>query len=132
MRDRLVELIKQADKRCADTKQCETCVGWGHGEDCISYNIADYLLAEGVTVPKVKIGDTLYAINAARSRVNEYIVTHLEMYECGIKIFGRPIYCREEYWLCWSQDLGNDECCAFLTRSEAEKALAERSANDGT
>jgi hypothetical protein len=110
MREKLITLIQNA-------------VG-----DCARYwasLIADKLLSEGVIVPKVKIGDTLYAINAALTRVNKYIVTHLEMYECGIKIFGRQIYCREEYWLCWSQDLGNDECCIFLTREEAEKALAE-------
>lgn len=114
MRDRLSELIQDAVGGCAKY--------WADV-------IADKLIAEGVIVPKVKIGDTLYAINAARTRVNEYIVTHLEMYECGIKIFGRPIYCREEYWLCWSQDLGNDERCVFLTREEAEKSLAERSEN---
>lgn len=110
MRDRLIELIESARYWGANT----------------SVEIADKLLAEGVIVPRVKIGDTLYAINAARARVNEYIVTHLEMYESGIKIFGRPIYCREEYWLCWSQDLGNDECRVFLTREEAEKALERR------
>ena len=90
--------------------------------------VADLLLAEGVLVPKVKIGDKLYAINAARTRVNEYYVTHLEVRDCGVKIFGRPIYCREEYWMCWNQDLGNDEECVFFTREEAERAL-ERSEN---
>jgi hypothetical protein len=111
MRDRLIEILNKSGASF---------------ENALPEEIADHLLAEGVIVPKVKIGDTLYAINAARTRVHEYIVTHLEMYECGIKIFGRPIYCRDEYWLCWSQDLGSDECCVFLTREEAERAL-ERS-----
>ena len=126
MRDRLIELIRD---RC----KYEHCLGKNDLGICknsceATTALADHLLAEGVIVPKVKIGDKLWAINAARTRVNEYEVTHLEVYDCGIKIFGRPIYCREEYWLCWSQELGNDELCVFLTREEAEKAL-ERSEN---
>lgn len=108
MRDRLIELISQ--------------VQYIGGLEC---RLADYLLKNGVIVPKVKIGDSLYAINAARTRVKEYYVTHLEVYDCGVKIFGRPIYCREEYWLCWSQDLGNHEWVHF-TREEAERALERR------
>jgi hypothetical protein len=125
MRDRLIELLRQIEFDYAEDCVCAFEDGYKCAPDFAKYFV-DHLLAEGVIVPKVKIGDKLYAINAARARVNEYIVTHLEMYECGIKIFGRPIYCRDEYWLCWSQDLGNDECCVFLTREEAEKAL-ERS-----
>ena len=121
MRDKLIEILKSAPL-CGYTF-CEQC------SNSTIEKLADHLLAEGVIVPKVKIGDKLWAINAAQTRVNEYEVTHLEVYDCDIKIFGRPIYCREEYWLCWSQDLGNDEPCVFLTREEAEKAL-ERSEND--
>jgi hypothetical protein len=125
MRYRLIELLR---------KPLPTIKGYDTiGETRLSIvdaeKMADRLLSEGVIVPKVKIGDKLYAINAARTRVNEYEVTHLEVFDCGVKIFGRPIYCREEYWLCWSQDLGNDEPCVFLTKEEAERALAERSEN---
>lgn len=118
MRDKLIQLIMECSTYTPNYEEQVRL----HAE-----YVAQHLLNEGVIVPKVKIGDTLYAINAARARVHEYIVTHLEMYECGIKIFGRPIYCREEYWLCWSQDLGNDERCVFFTREEAERALVERS-----
>ena len=86
--------------------------------------IADYLLENGVIAPKVKVGDKLYVLSVARTRVNEYYVTHLEVYDCGVKIFARQIYCKEEHWLCWDQDLGNDEWI-FLTIEQAEKALAE-------
>lgn len=119
MRDRLIELIAKSGLVLVD--------GGIHPDTHLAQEaLAEYLLAEGVIVPKVKIGDKLYAINAARTRVNEYYVTHLEVYDCGVKIFGRPIYCREEYWMCWSQDLGNDEECVFLTREEAERALERR------
>jgi hypothetical protein len=120
MRDRLVELIAKSGLVLVD--------GGIHPDTHLAQEaLADHLLAEGVIVPKVKIGDKLYAINAAQTRVNEYEVTRLEVFNCGVKIFGRPIYCREEYWLCWNQDLGNDETCVFLTRDQAERALAERS-----
>lgn len=116
MRDRLIELLKKADKYASGV-----CTDYDEAQEVC----AEYLLAEGVIVPKVKIGDELYAINAARTIVKEYYVTHLEVYDCGVKIFARPIYCREEYWLCWSQDLGNHEW-VYLTREEAERALERR------
>jgi hypothetical protein len=121
MRDRLIELL---DKKQYHGNSTEVGVNYIQNT-----NLADYLLSEGVIVPKVKIGDKLYAINAAQTRVNVYEVTRLEVFICGVKIFGRPIYCREEYWLCWDQDLGNDEPCVFLAREQAEKALAERIEN---
>lgn len=121
MRNRLVELIKKAYSH-----GIKTAFESEENNKSIDELVADHLLAEGVIVPKVKIGDKLYAINASRTRVNEYYVTHLEVYDCGVKIFGRPIYCREEYWLCWSQDLGNVEMCVFLTKVEAEAALERR------
>ncbi len=114
MRDRLIDII--ADK-----------LGSINCAKLIAADIADHLLAEGVILPKVKIGDKLYAINASQTRVNPYIVTRLEVYESGVKISARPIYCRQEYWMCWEAELGNNDC-VFLTREEAEKAL-ERSEN---
>lgn len=87
--------------------------------------IADHLLAEGVIVLPCKVGDKLYAINASQTRVHPYIVTHLEAYESGVKIFGRPIYSQQEYWMCWAEELGDRNGCVFLTREEAEQALKE-------
>lgn len=85
--------------------------------------VADRLHTEGVIVPPCKVGDKLYAINASQTRVHQYIVTHLEVYESGVKIFGRPSYCQQEYWMCWAEDLGDMNGCVFLTREEAEQAL---------
>lgn len=50
MRERLIELLKSADEQCADTKQCENCIGFGKGKDCVNHLIADYLLKNGVVV----------------------------------------------------------------------------------
>ena len=50
MRDRLIELIERADEECKHNKNCEGCSGFGKGEMCMNYHIADYLLANGVIV----------------------------------------------------------------------------------
>ena len=105
MRDRLIELIESARFWGANTSE----------------EIADRLIAVGVIVPPCKVGDKIYALNA---RLTTYIVTHLEIYESGIKIYARQFNCHNEHWMCWADDFGNNEW-VFLTREEAEKALAE-------
>lgn len=60
MRDRLIELIQQADAICSGKKQCEGCAGFGKGADCVDHHIVDHLLANGVIVPPCKVGDTVY------------------------------------------------------------------------
>lgn len=50
MRDRLIELIAEADKVCDNTKHCDKCVGYGKGMYCINHLVADHLLANGVIV----------------------------------------------------------------------------------
>lgn len=50
LKQRLIELLKEADKRCDDTEQCKNCVGFGHGKECINYLITTHLLSNGVTI----------------------------------------------------------------------------------
>lgn len=110
MRDRLIELIESARYWGANT----------------SVEIADHLLAEGVIVPKVKIGDKLYELSASKTKIYEVIVTHLEVHENDIRIYGKTPQWQEVRWMCCQADLGNNEWF-FLTREEAERVLAERS-----
>lgn len=59
-RDRLIELIQQADAICSNRKRCEGCVGFGKGADCVDYHMADHLIAHGVTfkdVPDTNVGE---------------------------------------------------------------------------
>lgn len=79
MRDRLIELIKEADKKCNDTKQCENCIGFGKGNECVNYLIADHLLASGVIVPPCKVGDTVYMPAIWYKQVNSYIVVEINL-----------------------------------------------------
>lgn len=107
MRDRLVELIKQANKKCASTDKCEDCSACDTGDepdDCLKYNIADHLLANGVIVPQCKVGDIIYLITYNRK---DYMPIKVPSLESLVR------------WM--DEDrFGYD---LFLTREEAEQAL---------
>lgn len=48
-REKLVELIRSAHKKCKAHKTCHECEVYGNGSDCVYMFIADHLLASGVT-----------------------------------------------------------------------------------
>lgn len=59
-RERLIELIVQANELCSN-KDCAECEYLNNDRIlCDTYNIADYLIANGVIVPPCKVGDTVY------------------------------------------------------------------------
>lgn len=120
MRDRLIELIVDAENEIYHEKPYFT------DTERIA-KVADHLLAEGVIVPKVKIGDKLYELSASKTKLYEVTVTHLEVHENDIRIWGKKPQWQEIEWICSQSDLGNNEW-VFSTKEEAEKAL-ERSKN---
>lgn len=103
-RERLVELLLESEP----IKERDLDDDWGDNE--IS-DIAEYLLENGVIVPPVKIGDTLYMIVEKRSKISrEYFhfikktkLTFLNL-ERVLKNWGKTV---------------------FLTKEQAEKALKE-------
>ena len=100
MRDRLIELISQ--------------VQYMGG---LEERLADHLLANGVIVPKVKIGHAVYYPIRHTNKVEQLFVR--EIVYTGSKIQFYASY------LAFTVDaIGKT---VFLTREEAEKALAERS-----
>ena len=87
--------------------------------------IADYFLANGVIVPPCKVGQTVYAVSnyyGGEWRIYECRVDNFTVYEINIFM---SISDREYY------NFGANTCeigkTVFLTKEEAEKALAERS-----
>ena len=115
MRDRLIELIKEVKfAPFKDGGGLDVSVKHQLPEHAFKA-IADHLLAEGVIVPPVKQGQTIYYIHECVDRVYEGEVTSFVYvssansfgihYDGGYGIFGRDV---------------------FLTREEAEKAIAER------
>lgn len=73
MRERLIQLISNADEECKHSKDCKSCSGYGKGSQCMNYHIADHLLANGVIVPPCKVGSKVYKIT--RNQVKECEVT---------------------------------------------------------
>lgn len=119
MKNRLTQLLLNlpANKKYVDG----ICVG---EQLHTAESIADYLLLEGVVVPKFKIGDKLYGLSASKTRLFEWTITHFELYKDDIKIYGKKPQWRETEWICWQSDLGNNEW-VFATKEEAEQALKE-------
>lgn len=96
--------------------------------------IVDRLLAAGVIVPPCKVGDTVYHLTG--EEVFD-VLNCAEIYDG--KVFsvskdedGLWLYCKYDnglnYWYA-ERDIGK---LLFLTREEAEKALAERREGDAT
>ena len=135
MRDRLIELISQADEECKHTKDCKHCSGYGKGSMCMNYHIADHLLANGVIVPPCKVGDTVYELVECSCENVDGNYTECEFYGYGEddKICIRPNYikCLYQYRIkklsvTELNVFGVSRCIGktvFLTREEAERAL---------
>ena len=115
-RERLIELFMQAEAKCDGMKQCEGCVGFGEGANCVDYLIVDHLHANGVIVPPCKVGDTVY-VCFSRTRVIECKVDRI-IIEC-IEEIGMSFICYGGMRF----DMRHWGKTVFLTREEAEKAL---------
>ena len=113
-RDRLIELIQQADAICSSRKRCEGCVGFGKGADCVDYHMADHLIAHGVTVQEwISVDDQMPPYNTMvliyRPTMAETIITDTyfgfygeddEWYE-GWNCYGEDIHGRNvvTHWM---------------------------------
>jgi hypothetical protein len=122
MRDRLIELLRNAPKT-------DTVYGNIKLPEPVQtlQTIADHLLAAGVIVPPCKAGDTAYHVTSIDT-LDELNVA--EIFEGKVSSFSIEdevwIFCRYDNRLnCWytERDIGKT---LFLTKEEAEKALAER------
>lgn len=128
MCDRLVDLLKWARGRCDYRHDCEECVGYGKGEDCYEYFLADYLIANGVIVPPCKVGDTVYVIS------RYYTGTWL-IYSCTVEYitkynsnsFINAVFSRDINFGLNIVEFGKT---VFLTREEAEQTLKKLKEGD--
>ena len=119
MRDRLIELQKQAKLICSETN-CKDCVGYGQGWHCFHHLLADHLLANGVIVPPCKVGDTVYYLDEECYYVCEYKVVGLTLSDEHGPYFFLGNHLVEFLDPFDENDLGKT---VFLTREEAEQAL---------
>ena len=118
-RDRLIELNRNA-KLYAQEKADER-----GGLVCIDDEV-DYLLANGVIVPPCKVGDKVYTYGA--KRIKEWEITFVGKNSRNEYKFIAVVGKCEDLLIFWNYEIGKT---VFLTKEEAEKALAERSEGNG-
>ena len=117
-RERLIELLKKAPYGANAITLSDK------HKDSILGEIADYLLENGVVVPPVKVGATVYCTDSSR-----HLIKPLEIIGFEVDYTKRicKYYCRGgDYTPAWFKpaEMGKT---VFLTREEAEKVLVERS-----
>ena len=127
MRDRLIELINQADDKCGHTS-CGECGRFGTEDDCLIGLIADHLLANGVIVPPCKVGDVVYVCNWTAGKIYKNTVVGIFIsgaspHRNGIKCEYRNICGETSNRKFTFAQIGKT---IFLTREEAEQALKEK------
>ena len=126
MRDRLIELIKEGEDitPCANSPEFD-CKG-KKCRDCEREGIAKYLLANGVIVLPVELGSKYKVYIPVKGTT---VVYETKVYGIGINEDGdmviNPKEYPEEVISISGYNIGKT---VFLTKEEAEKALAERSA----
>lgn len=106
MRDRLIELIESARY-------------WGSNT---SAEIADRLLANGVIVPPVKVGDEVYVNTNYRAPIKADVVS-IHIHEWGN--FLRLLFDYPKMNGCFDYRFSHIGKTVFLAREEAEQALAK-------
>ena len=126
-RKRLIDLLDYQE-HCRFCDMCRECPEMR----AASLNaLADHLIANGVIVPPCNVGDTVYVLThdaptgIEKSRVKRMLLQKLQdgttikiIVPCVFDDWGNAV--REVY----PEDFGKT---VFLTKEEAEKALAERS-----
>jgi hypothetical protein len=121
MRERLIELLKEADEHSAG--KCITSY-----DEVVACD-ADFLISNGVIVLPCKVGDTVYIIDEGEDECGEPYVLDVKVLcltigECGIGVeLSLPLGFRQVSWCVIGETV-------FLTREEAEKAIAERKQNE--
>ena len=117
-RERLVELLMQGDIAASKQGVFNCCMCKREAEI-----LADYLLSNGVIVPPVQVGATVYCTDSYR-----HLIKPLEIIGFEVDYTKRicKYYCSGgDYTPAWFNpaEIGKT---VFLTREEAEKALKER------
>ena len=117
-RERLIELLMQGDIAAAKQGVFNCCMCRREAE-----TIADYLLENGVIVPPVQVGATVYCTDSYR-----HLIKPLEIISFEVDYTKRicKYYCSGgDYTPAWFKpaEMGKT---VFLTREEAEKSLAEK------
>ena len=112
-RERLIELMTQAENEDLSLLEFEKKM------------LADYLLANGVIVPPVKVGDTVCVIYAGYVATAKVLALYIDR-EGGM--FDLQIKTKDETTVGFKTVIDSDNYTfsdVFLTKEDAEKALKE-------
>ena len=117
-RDRLIELLKQAQgKYCDICAECAEDLGYKDHETFEDF-FADHLLANGVIVPPCKVGDVVYFLDAICVD-DGYCINNCCCIDCK---YSELQVCEIDFDLSMYKELGKT---VFLTKEDAEKKLRE-------
>lgn len=119
MRERLIEIFKQADEKAFEYIRENDHMDFIPTRDEIAGIYADHLLANGVIVPPCKVGDILYM---PLGKILEYEVISWRMREEGLQLVTHSRTTGGLYHI-WAACIGKT---IFLTREEAEAAFKGR------
>lgn len=131
MRERLIQLISNADEECKHSKDCKSCSGYGKGSRCMNYHIADYLIDKGVVLLPCKVGDKVFRATQlvnGESFVQEGIVFEIastyenEKSKTRFYFWAKGDEWGSRHYSLWC-DLTEFGKTVFLTREEAEAKL---------
>ena len=113
-RKRLVELIEKQREECK-VANCGLCglAGFGKYPECQNKRLADILLANGVIVPPVKVGDKVYFLY--EKKVFNLTIEKLVIKEDGMFLVDKSF----NDWYS-TKELGET---LYLSEAEAEKML---------
>lgn len=115
MKDRLIKLLESA----------ESAVYWNSEDKSFIEKIADHLLANGVIVPPVKVGQTVYRI--VGEKVFESTITAIVSYGDGFRFNIDRYHLFNEKQISYGNNDGrNIYDMLFLTREEADRARKRR------
>ncbi len=91
--------------------------------DEVIRDIADHLLDNGVIVPPVKVGQTVWYIDRYTGNMETDTASYLTVTKSGVHV--QLVYHNRKFWDIYRQ--GKD---VFLTREAAEAALKAREKNN--
>lgn len=115
-RKRLVELVSKIQCRNSEcAKSCSDCASIAIFDEDVEL-LADHLLANGIVVPPVKVGQTVYAL--VIEKIEEFVVVSVEFSRAsGFSLMAS----NGKYPMLYNdKDIGKT---VFFTREEAEKML---------
>jgi hypothetical protein len=123
MRDKIADIIHNADEKCRNNSDCQKCKGFGLGSRCIDYLVADELIANGVILPPMRLGQICYELASWQDEAVKCRVSSITQKADGT--FKIRLTNLRGKWVfeIKAEDIGKT---VFLTKEEAEKCLKEK------